>query len=252
MKRLLTIVTGAILGISFFSAPADAATMVNTNSLPIGQAPILGNALYGQDLQIQKQDNKSLQVDFTKDETQYVQATTLHVRSGAGLDYPIIGLLTQGQQVKIVSPVQNGWAKIEYNGEAAYVPTQYLEAKQADSKQTQAPAEEQHKEQLKEQPKVAAAKEIQVVATSYCASEAGNSDLTAAGYDIQKNPGMKLIAVDPKVIPLGTKVWVEGYGEAIAGDTGGAIKGNRIDVLLPTLDQANQWGRKTVTVRILE
>ena len=44
---------------------------------------------------------------------------------------------------------------------------------------------------------------------------------------------MKLIAVDPSVIPLGSKVWVEGYGVAIAGDTGGAIKGNKIDVLMP-------------------
>ena len=43
---------------------------------------------------------------------------------------------------------------------------------------------------------------------------------------------MKLIAVDPSVIPLGSKVWVEGYGVAIAGDTGGAIKGNKIDVLM--------------------
>ena len=46
---------------------------------------------------------------------------------------------------------------------------------------------------------------------------------------------MKMIAVDPKVIPLGSKVWVEGYGEAIAGDTGGAIKGNRIDILLGSI-----------------
>ncbi len=43
---------------------------------------------------------------------------------------------------------------------------------------------------------------------------------------------MKLIAVDPNVIPLGSKVWVEGYGYAIAGDTGGAIKGNKIDILV--------------------
>ena len=42
---------------------------------------------------------------------------------------------------------------------------------------------------------------------------------------------MKVIAVDPSVIPLGTKVWVEGYGYAVAGDTGGAIKGNKIDVI---------------------
>ena len=57
---------------------------------------------------------------------------------------------------------------------------------------------------------------------------------------------MKLIAVDPSVIPLGTKVWVEGYGEAIAGDTGGAIKGHKIDVLMSSGDQARAWGRKTV------
>ena len=56
--------------------------------------------------------------------------------------------------------------------------------------------------------------------------------LTAMGHDLTANPNMKVIAVDPKVIPLGSKVWVEGYGEAIAGDTGGAIKGNRIDVLV--------------------
>ena len=41
---------------------------------------------------------------------------------------------------------------------------------------------------------------------------------------------MKVISVDPKVIPLGTKVYVEGYGNAIAGDTGGAMKGKKIDV----------------------
>ncbi|MGQ7075067.1 3D domain-containing protein, partial [Escherichia sp. SP-MK2] len=57
--------------------------------------------------------------------------------------------------------------------------------------------------------------------------------ITASGIDIGKNPNIKLIAVDPKVIKLGTKVWVEGYGDAIAGDTGGAIKGNKIDVLFP-------------------
>ena len=71
------------------------------------------------------------------------------------------------------------------------------------------------------------------------------------GHDLTANPNMKMIAVDPKVIPLGSKVWVEGYGEAIAGDTGGAIKGNRIDILLGS-DSAQKWGRKTVKVKILK
>ncbi len=61
-----------------------------------------------------------------------------------------------------------------------------------------------------------------------------------------------MIAVDPKVIPLGTKVWVEGYGYAVAGDTGGAIKGNKIDVFIPTQSQALKWGRKNVKIKIIK
>jgi 3D (Asp-Asp-Asp) domain-containing protein len=56
--------------------------------------------------------------------------------------------------------------------------------------------------------------------------------------------------VDPKVIPLGTKVWVEGYGEAIAGDTGGAIKGNKIDVFIPSYGSAMEWGVKKVKIKV--
>ena len=60
------------------------------------------------------------------------------------------------------------------------------------------------------------------------------------------------VAVDPSVIPLGTRLYVEGYGEAIASDTGGAIKGNIIDVHFPTNAQCEQWGRRTVQVTILD
>jgi 3D (Asp-Asp-Asp) domain-containing protein len=61
-----------------------------------------------------------------------------------------------------------------------------------------------------------------------------------------------IIAVDPKIIPLGTRVYVEGYGEAIADDTGGKIKGHRIDVAFNTHRKAINWGVKYVKVRILE
>ncbi|MGA3677588.1 3D domain-containing protein [Lysinibacillus agricola] len=88
-------------------------------------------------------------------------------------------------------------------------------------------------------------------ATAYTAYCEGCSGITANGTDIRSNPNLKVIAVDPRVIPLGTRVWVEGYGEAIAADTGGAIKGNKIDVFIPTEGQARQWGVKTVTVKIL-
>lgn len=93
-------------------------------------------------------------------------------------------------------------------------------------------------------------KEFYVIATAYSPEESGSH--TTLGYNIRENPNMKLIAVDPRVIPLGSKVWVEGYGVAIAGDTGGAIKGYKIDVLMPTRAEALKWGRKTVKVIVLE
>ena len=55
---------------------------------------------------------------------------------------------------------------------------------------------------------------------------------------MKQNPDLKVIAVDPSVIKLGTKVHVEGYGYAIAGDIGGAIKGNKIDVFIPSKSEA--------------
>lgn len=64
--------------------------------------------------------------------------------------------------------------------------------------------------------------------------------------------GYGVVAVDPRVIPMGTKLYIEGYGHAIAGDRGRAIKGNRIDLGFNTYREAIQFGRRTVTVHILE
>ena len=91
--------------------------------------------------------------------------------------------------------------------------------------------------------------EMYVTATAYSSEESGS--VTKLGYNIKNNPNMKLIAVDPSVIPLGKKVWVEGYGVAIAGDTGGAIVGHKIDVLMPTRAASLSWGRRTVKVIVL-
>ena len=63
-----------------------------------------------------------------------------------------------------------------------------------------------------------------------------------------RKPQVGVIAVDPKIIPLGTKLYVEGYGECVAGDTGGAIKGRIIDVFLPDENSCMKWGRKKVKV----
>lgn len=95
-------------------------------------------------------------------------------------------------------------------------------------------------------------KELIVTATAYTAYCNGCSGTTAYGIDLRANPNQKVIAVDPSIIPLGTKVWVEGYGVAIAGDTGGAIKGNKIDVFIPSYEDAMEWGVKKIKIKILE
>ena len=75
---------------------------------------------------------------------------------------------------------------------------------------------------------------------------------TAMGLKPVRNPnGISTVAVDPNVIPLGSKVHVSGYGVAIASDTGGAIKGNIVDVYLNSYQECIQWGRRNVTVTLL-
>ncbi|GIN09888.1 MULTISPECIES: G5 and 3D domain-containing protein [Shouchella] len=108
------------------------------------------------------------------------------------------------------------------------------------------PQEKQEVEQEKQQ------KTLQMQSTAYTAACDGCSGITATGIDLNSNANMKVIAVDPSVIPLGTRVHVEGYGEAIAGDTGGAIKGNKIDVHVPTKEDATNYGSKSVKVTILD
>ena len=93
-------------------------------------------------------------------------------------------------------------------------------------------------------------KTLIVSATAYSRHEAGLSNFTATGIDLSINP--MVIAVDPSVIPLGSLVSVPGYGIAIAGDTGGAIVGNKIDLHMEDLNAALSFGRQTLTITILQ
>ena len=130
-------------------------------------------------------------------------------------------------------------------------------AREVEKAKEEAKAKEATKTQEVSKNNIQSAKrELTVVATAYTADPSENGTyggrvLTAMGHDLTANPNMRIIAVDPKVIPLGSKVWVEGYGEAIAGDTGSAIKGNRIDVLMGSKSKAMNWGRQTVKVKVL-
>lgn len=93
---------------------------------------------------------------------------------------------------------------------------------------------------------------ITMESTAYSSDPAdalGGGTVTATGQNLLTNP--MAVAVDPSVIPLGTRLYVEGYGEAYAVDTGSAIQGNIIDVHFSTAAQCYSWGRRTVQVTIL-
>lgn len=90
-------------------------------------------------------------------------------------------------------------------------------------------------------------KKMVVEATAY-----SGDGITATGTVPKRNPGgLSTIAVDPRVIPLGTKVYVEGYGYAVAEDTGGAIKSNIIDIFLNSSSECKQWGRRNVNLYVI-
>lgn len=85
-----------------------------------------------------------------------------------------------------------------------------------------------------------------VEATAYSYKETGLTNKTAMGIDLTKNP--KVIAVDPTVIPLGSKVYIPGMGNYIAGDTGAVIKGKRIDIHMTSIEDCKKFGRKTMQI----
>ncbi len=148
-------------------------------------------------------------------------------------------------------------AKAQEAAEAQAAAKAQEAAKAREAAKAQKPATQQPVAKETETSAPSSSRELRVVATAYTADplengyKAGDQVKSALGHNLTANPNMKLIAVDPSVIPLGSKVWVEGYGVAIAGDTGGAIKGNKIDVLMPDKGTSSSWGRKTVTVKVL-
>ena len=89
---------------------------------------------------------------------------------------------------------------------------------------------------------------IRVEATAYSSAQAGLSDYTALGTLCRRG----VIATDPNIIPLGTRVFIPGYGYAVAEDTGGAIYGHKIDVAFDTVAECYEFGRQFIDIYILD
>src|SRR5699024_7771167 len=161
-------------------------------------------------------------------------------------------LIITGDTLNLKASESNSNTKSQSNSNAK----QESEAKE-NNNSSKSNQESKEKEQPKQESKASNQKEsasqsqtndsaesMTMEATAYTANcDTGCTGITATGIDLNSNPNKKVVAVDPSVIPLGSKVHVEGYGEAIAGDTGGAINGNRIDIHVPTKDVALDFGR---------
>ncbi|WP_047376191.1 3D domain-containing protein [Exiguobacterium sp. ZOR0005] len=140
-----------------------------------------------------------------------------------------------------------------------------LEDQTAEAPQTDSPFREEAEIKIEETPRAedvldfSSAKQLLVEATAYTNNPEDTITydgrvLTRSGYDVTETilyEGLRIIAVDPSIIPLGTRVYVEGFGMAIALDTGSAIKGNKIDIMMDTKEEAVTFGRKPLTIWVI-
>lgn len=174
-----------------------------------------------------------------------------------------LGLIDKDSEIK--GHIDEDNLRITYFGRTAYIKAKNTtkespkdrDARLAKERKIQAQklAEKRKKEQEEKEkqaqsaPKNVSGRTITMRSTAYTSdpSENGGYSTTAMGTAIRYG----VAAVDPNVIPLGTRLYIEGYGYARAEDTGGAIKGNKIDLVFGSKAQSNRWGRRTVRVTIL-
>lgn len=93
---------------------------------------------------------------------------------------------------------------------------------------------------------------LTLLATAYTPGRESCGKYADGKTAVMSRAGYGIVAVDPKVIPLGTRLYVEGYGFALAQDVGGRIRGRRIDLLIPDLKTARRFGARKVKVYVLD
>lgn len=165
---------------------------------------------------------------------------SLNVRTGPGVQNRSIGYISQGTVVS--GPVVNGWVQINHKGRKGYVSKYYLSgSSKTSSKNTYNQSENKNSIKKSQAP---SGRTMTMEATAY--NDPGG--ITASGTRTR----VGAVAVDPRVIPLGTRLYIEGYGYATAEDTGGAIKGNIIDLYMNSNSEVYNWGRRPVKVTILD
>ena len=215
------------------------ATSLNVRSGASTSYSVIGKVTKGEEVEILSSsdgwykiaydDNKigwSSDDYISKNKIGKVTATSLNVRSGASTSYSVIGKVTKGEEVKILSS-NDGWYKIEYSNTTGWVSKDYISTSNS--------SDISSKEVVKT---------LDVKAYAYT-----GDGITATGTV----PKYGTIAVDPTVIPYGTKVYIKELDKIFtAEDCGGAIKGNKIDIFMTSEKACNDWGVRNITIEILK
>lgn len=169
------------------------------------------------------------------DSTGVVTASKLNVRKGPSTKYSRIGSFNKNKKITILGQ-SNNWYKVNLNGKEGWVSKKYVKV----SGNSTSSSISQNSNNSSNNNVV---RTVNVVATAYT-----GYSTTSTG----QKPVWGTIAVDPKVIPYGTKVYIPQFGRTfIANNTGGAIKGNKIDIFMNTKKECYNWGRRTIEIQIL-
>ena len=169
------------------------------------------------------------------DSTGVVTASKLNVRKGPSTKYSRIGSFNKNKKITILGQ-SNNWYKVNLNGKEGWVSKKYVKV----SGNSTSSSISQNSNSSSNNNVV---RTVNVVATAYT-----GYSTTSTG----QKPVWGTIAVDPKIIPYGTKVYIPQFGRTfIANNTGGAIKGNKIDIFMNTKKECYNWGRRTIEIQIL-
>lgn len=164
-----------------------------------------------------------------------IATANLNVRSGTSTSNSIIGIVYKGDKVSIVERTNNNWYKVKLsNGKIGYCSSAYLKSQDELDSATNKPGSSND-----------ISYSMQVKAYAYC-----TGTITATGT---KPIFGKTIAVDPTIIPYGTRVYIPEFDKTfIAEDCGGGIKGNKIDIYMNTEKECLNWGVQNITIYILK
>lgn len=164
-----------------------------------------------------------------------VTASALNVRSGPSTAYSILGVVNKGDKVSVIEHTISTWYKVKLsNGKIGYCSSKYLKSQDQIDSSTNKPTSDTD-----------IAYTLDIKAYAYC-----TGTITATGT---KPTFGRTIAVDPKVIPYGTRVYIPEFDKTfIAEDCGGGIKGNKIDIYMNTKEECINWGVRNITLYILK